>query len=101
MFHRGDRVTVRFPKDLPDTLLESYSAFFKDGDSGTVLFDSHSDGITAVIFDDYNPHRHDFGSNERYCKRGYGAWANESYLALEEPLQDYGDIDLSKILEVK
>ena len=100
MFHRGDRVTVRFPKDLPDTLLESYSAFFKDGDSGTVILDSHSDGLTAVVFDSYSAHRHDFGSEE-YCKRGHGAWVNGSYLVLEEPLQDYGDIDLSKILEVK
>ena len=101
MFHRGDRVTVRFPKDLPDTLLESYSAFFKDGESGTVVVDSYSDGLTAVVFDSYGAHRHDFGSDEKYCKRGHGAWVNESYLVLEEPWQDYGDIDLSKILEVK
>lgn len=101
MFHRGDRVTVRFPKDLPDTLLESYSAFFKDGESGTVFIDSCCDGFIAVIFDGYNAHRPSFGDDEEYCKQGHGAWINESYLVLEEPWQDYGPIDLSKILEVK
>ena len=101
MFHKGDRVVVQFPEDLPDTVLESYSPFFKEGESGTVLLDSYSDGLTAVVFDDYSTHRHDFGIDKGGCKQGYGAWVNESYLVLEEPWQDYGPIDLSKILEVK
>lgn len=97
MFHKGDRVMVRFPEDLPIGNLRYFSKFYKEGECGTVLCIDSSSCFIGVRFDDYGKARHDLGGN---CGDGHGYWVYENFLVLEEPDLDCGPVDLSKILEV-
>lgn len=99
MFHKGDRVMVRFPEDLPIENLRYFSKSYKEGECGTVLYtESSLYSFVGVVFDDHNEIRHSLDGS---CDDGCGYWVYERFLVLEELDSDYGPIDLSKILEVK